>query len=246
MNSEFTNNSTVAKQRGFPHDIGMSVRCPKCGDIFDLSREAFDAVTAPLQPYFERGLQHWVRDPVSSHALSSGLRIRATILFADVDKFTLWSADRDPGEMVDNLNAIFERAIAAASAFDGTVDKLIGDGIMVIWRCEGESPAEPSRALQAAQRMMTEIGKLGFRMASGIATGDVVCGSVGSHERRDFTVIGKVVNLASDLCARGDGDEILIDSATYKLLSIEQAQKFEPRTFDFHKELIYAAIQEPE
>lgn len=139
---------------------------------------------------------------------SRGERVRMTVLFADIRGFTARSADRSPEEIVDLLDGYFAMAVDAVERHRGHVDKFIGDGLMC-WFDErdGVRDAGAARAVASARDLLAGLGPLNARLAErgiapirigvGLHAGDVVRGNLGAGRRKQFTVIGDTVNLAS-------------------------------------------------
>lgn len=176
--------------------------------------------------------------------LERGILIQSTILFADIDNFSRWCDTQPPAGIVDSLNSIFEILVNIALKHDGTVDKFLGDGIMVIWMTEANDrgiPA-PALALTAAREMIRAIRTLDFSLAVGIATGEVIAGSVGSPKRRDFTVIGKSVNEARLLIEDANGDELVLDKATLDLIDARERLSFAPRSVSNYRGSAFSEI----
>lgn len=156
-------------------------------------------------------------------SLEGSLR-RATVMFADVRQFTRLTAQASPHEIVELLNAVF--GIAADSVFvhNGVLDKFIGDAVMAVWGAAEERPDDAAMSVRAAVEIQRRIsafseaevraGRRPVALGIGLATGDVVVGDMGSGRRMDFTAIGTAVNLASRLCSRAAGGEILAGEAT--------------------------------
>jgi adenylate cyclase len=159
----------------------------------------------------------------------------ATVFFSDIKGFTELSELLTAGTMVKFLNAYFTEMSTTIHQRHGIVDKYIGDGVMAFWTSpfsSGESHAADAclaaLAQQEALRRLREnlSDLLGLRrnlpnieVRMGLATGDMVVGTVGSPTARSFTVIGDTVNLASRLEGgnKAYGTRILVDEATYRL-----------------------------
>ena len=158
-----------------------------------------------------------------------GDRKTAAIFFSDLRGFTAMSEGMEPEEIVKFLNDYFTRMVHCVSATYGVVDKYIGDAIMAHWgaiRIKGNST---ENAVNAALMMRKELiqfnqdnmGKFPFaKMGSGINTGPVISGQIGSEERLEYTIIGDAVNLASRIEALNKPfySDILISSDSYKLV----------------------------
>jgi adenylate cyclase len=128
------------------------------------------------------------------------------------------------------LSRYFDEMTAVIAAQGGTVDKFIGDAIMAFWGAPAPTADHAARACEAAlrsQRKLAEMraspdvpGLANIRARIGIATGDVLVGNVGSHDRFNYTVMGDTVNLASRLESLNKlyGTEILISDPTGEAL----------------------------
>jgi adenylate cyclase len=126
------------------------------------------------------------------------------VMFLDIRNFTSFSEGKSPGEVVDYLNTIFESTIDAVSEHHGIVNKFLGDGFMAIFGApiaEGESCTHAvSAALDIVARIEALVaeGKLPpTRVGIGLHAGEAVVGNIGSAQRKEYTVIGDVVNVAS-------------------------------------------------
>ena len=150
--------------------------------------------------------------------------LTATILFTDIIGFTSISERMPPREINMLLNYFFSRMTDIIFEYDGTLDKYVGDAIMAVFGAPMEKEGDAERAILAALKMREELKKLmetlppdrQFNIRTGINTGRVVAGNIGSPKRMDYTVIGDAVNVASRLESIGEPGKILIGEATYK------------------------------
>jgi len=149
-----------------------------------------------------------------------GQRSEVTILMSDIRGFTQLIAGRDTDEIVDMLNAYFSAMVEAVFRFGGTVDKFIGDAMLVVFGSPEADPRQHENAVRAAlaiQAVVADLsrsrqleGRLTCEIGIGLHCGEVLHGFIGSMERMEFTVIGDVVNWASRYCSAAAGGEILI------------------------------------
>jgi class 3 adenylate cyclase/CHASE2 domain-containing sensor protein len=161
---------------------------------------------------------------------TAGEERELTVLFADVRDFTSFSEAHTPHQVVALLNAYFTAVVPAIEEEGGTVDKYIGDGLMVLFGAPGSAPDHAARAVRAAAAMIArvhayaprwaELGFPGLRIGVGVHTGPAVVGTMGSPRRLDFTAIGDTVNAAARIEAenKAQGTEVLISAETYAAL----------------------------
>ncbi|MGA2976317.1 MAG: adenylate/guanylate cyclase domain-containing protein [Spirochaetia bacterium] len=130
---------------------------------------------------------------------SESERRQATILFADISGFTSMAEKLDPELVTSAMNECFRMLGAIVERNGGTIDKFIGDCIMVLFGVPKAVEDSPQRAVQTALEMRDAIHE-SHRARSveaeldihiGINTGEVISGTVGSDQKREYTVIWK-------------------------------------------------------
>lgn len=142
------------------------------------------------------------------HSLA-GVRREVTVLFSDLRDFTGMTTRRPAKELIAQLNEYFSVMTAAVVAENGTVDKLVGDGLMAVWgnlRTKGTA-ADAQAAMRAALAMRAGLAELNakwhargwpqWRFGIGLDHGEATIGNIGSELKMDFTAIGNAVNAAA-------------------------------------------------
>ena len=152
-----------------------------------------------------------------------------TVLFADVRGFTTFSDTLPPETVLGHLNAVLRLLVQAAFEEKGTVDKYIGDAVMVLFNAPIQQVDHCERAVRAALKMQASLASSPLSIGIGIHTGIAVVGNVGTAERLEYTAIGATVNLASRLCESASRGEIVISEEVYERLSDSvEAEKRSP------------------
>jgi adenylate cyclase len=138
-----------------------------------------------------------------------GVRHEITILFTDVRGFTTIAESSDPDALMRQMSRYFTKLTEVFLAEDGTVDKFIGDAVMVFWNAPNLQPDHVERACRAAlagkvasEQLNAQFEAEGlqpFFTRFGVHVGDAVVGNLGSSERMNYTALGSAVNLASRL-----------------------------------------------
>jgi len=161
-----------------------------------------------------------------------GDRVHATVLFADIVGFTTLSEKMSPEEVSHFLNEYFHYLDVCARFYFGSVDKFIGDAVMVVFGAPRPDVEHPYHAVACAVLMQRLIARINLERAKenkhpvqvriGINGGEMLAGLVGSHQRMEYTVVGDAVNLASRLCNEAEGGQIVIEENLYRQLASSQ------------------------
>ncbi|PCI42896.1 MAG: adenylate cyclase [Proteobacteria bacterium] len=180
---------------------------------------------------FERLLSPSVVEQVMSGEvnLEKGGQLRdVTILFADIRDFTRLSHNSEATRIVAMLNRYFEMVVDIVFKHGGTVDKFIGDEIMVLFGTPLAMEDAADRAVDCALEMQGSLKKFNLdqekyeeddiHIGVGINSGEVVVGSIGSTRTMQYTCIGDAVNVASRLTSHAKPSEVIISDVTKKRL----------------------------
>ncbi len=157
--------------------------------------------------FMSRFLSDLTLDAVRSGERAMATRFRASILFSDIRSFTALSESRSGEEVVEMLNEYLTLMEECIERHGGSIDKFIGDAIMAVF-LPVFGKADPAlRAVDAAIDMRTALatfnrsrqtaGMFTIKTGIGIASGEVLMGTIGGRDRQDFTVTGRTVNRAS-------------------------------------------------
>ena len=190
-----------------------------------------------MRAYVSESVLEAVKDN-SDQSIHAGKFIEATILFSDIRNFTGLSESHSPDKVFEVLNEFFGGIEPIIRMNYGRVDKYIGDAVMAIFH--KTSPEQHAiSAIKAAVRMKSFVslmnqdrikrGLFPIEIGVGISTGHVLLGDVGSRRRKDLTVIGDEVNLASRLesaSKQGHYSKIIFSGQTYKFVeNLVEAEK---------------------
>lgn len=191
---------------------------------------------------FARYVSQQVADSIltkGAHPEIHGERRRVTVLFCDVRGFTTLAESLTPEEVVQILNAYFERMVNVIFKYHGTLDKFLGDGLMAVFGAPIEDNFQEENALKAALEMRKEVEELNstfdgvsntkLSIGIGINSGMAIVGNIGSSRRMEYTAIGDTVNLASRLESKTKelGVDLLISEYTYNAVRGAFPFKFE-------------------
>ena len=190
-----------------------------------LNREKDDAVLEKqhVSETFHRYIDPNIADKLLSDTeLTSGEERNITVLFADIRRFTSFSENRPPREVLELLNMIVESMTSCIMANHGIVDKIIGDCVMALWLDSDSVSDSAYNACSAALNIQESIRELNksfllkygveLHIGIGINYGTAIVGNVGTEKRSDYTAIGDTVNIASRLESMAKPDEILVTS----------------------------------
>jgi adenylate cyclase len=155
-----------------------------------------------------------------------GNLVNASVMFADIRSFTTLTESRSPAEIIDLLNDYFALMFEAVTSNGGSLNQMIGDGLMAIFGAPIYYEDHCVRAVNSALEMLELLDgfnqnqaaqeKPQVRIGIGIASGQMVAGFTGTQHRATYTCVGDTVNLASRIedYTKQAGRPILIDKFT--------------------------------
>src|SRR5438477_3686471 len=197
--------------------------CPQCGQPAATGTAALPRSPAP-ETYTPK---HLAEKILTSRSALEGERKQVTVLFADLKGSMELLADRDPEEARKLLDPVLERMMAAVHGYEGTVNQVMGDGIMALFGAPVAHEDHAVRACYAALRMQ-ELVKgyaeqafrtLGVtvRIRVGLNSGEVVVRSIRSDLRMDYSAVGQTTHLAARMEQLAPPGAIWITEETLRL-----------------------------
>jgi adenylate cyclase len=126
------------------------------------------------------------------------------VMFLDIRSFTTFSENRSPQEVFTYLNTLFEFMIEIVNRNHGIINKFLGDGFMAVFGAPFSEGNDSQNAVRAAREILQKLHQeveakriLPTKVGIGLHAGNAVTGNVGSSQRKEYTIIGDAVNLAS-------------------------------------------------
>jgi len=197
--------------------------CNKCGTPVELESTGQSRFSSP-ESYTPK---HLAEKILTSKAALEGERKQVTVLFADLKGSMELLADRDPEEARKLLDPVLERMMEAVHRYEGTVNQVMGDGIMALFGAPLAHEDHAVRACYAALRMQESVAHYAegvfrsqgvpIQIRVGLNSGEVVVRAIGSDLHMDYTAVGQTTHLAARMEQMATPGTILLAPATLQL-----------------------------
>jgi class 3 adenylate cyclase/tetratricopeptide (TPR) repeat protein/ribosomal protein L40E len=211
----------------------LALTCAKCGAELPGSAKFCLECGTPVGPQPQaRSPQsytpkHLAEKILTSKAALEGERKQVTVLFADLKGSMELLADRDPEEARKILDPVLERMMEAVHRYEGTVNQVMGDGIMALFGAPLAHEDHALRACYAALRMQESVAQYAeevfrshgvpLQIRVGLNSGEVVVRAIGSDLHMDYTAVGQTTHLAARMEQMATPGSILLAPATLQL-----------------------------
>ncbi|HLC42855.1 MAG TPA: adenylate/guanylate cyclase domain-containing protein, partial [Methylomirabilota bacterium] len=215
----------------------LSSACPSCG----FSNEPGDefcggcgqslraAIPAPPRYQSPESYtpKHLAEKILTSKSALEGERKQVTVLFADMKGSMELLADRDPEDARKLLDSVLERMMEAVHRYEGTVNQVMGDGIMALFGAPLAHEDHAVRACYAALRMQESVKRYAeevrrshgviVQIRIGLNSGEVVVRSIGNDLHMDYTAVGQITHLAARMEQLASPGSVLMTADTLRL-----------------------------
>ena len=202
--------------------------CDTCGANLDASAET----PAPARPRFPSPEsytpRHLAEKILTSKSALEGERKQVTVLFADLKGSMELLADRDPEDARKLLDPVLERMMEAIHRYEGTVNQVMGDGIMALFGAPVAHEDHAVRACYAALRMQESVAQYAegvlrsrgvpLQIRVGLNSGEVVVRAIGSDLHMDYTAVGQTTHLAHRMEQQAVPGTVLMTPETKRLV----------------------------
>jgi adenylate cyclase len=177
-----------------------------------------------LQRFLAPQVAQMIASSEAPEAVLASHRREVTVVFCDLRGFTAFTESSEPEEVLAVLHEYHEHLGKLIFQYEGTLDRFAGDGIMIVFNDPIPVADHTERAVRLALEMHDQVDQLaqqwrrlghtlGFGV--GIATGYATLGQIGFEQRREYTAIGSVINLASRLCDEARPGQVVISQRAF-------------------------------
>lgn len=243
-------------------DFSQRVHEGRNDEIGDLA-VAFNRMLQRAELFFHYVDKMIIDRLIADDALArpGGQEKEISVVFGDMRGYTAMSNRRTPNAVVRIVNTYFHLFIECIAHFGGVVDKTMGDAIMSVFERQESEPFENHKRrgalattyMKAAQRVLNrflrerlerqeDLGIEPREFGFAIATGQAIVGNIGSERRMDYTVCGRVVNLASRLEGMTKNGEVILDNftrmGTADLIRCESLPPVQPKGYSEEERVV--------
>jgi adenylate cyclase len=189
-------------------------------------RENLTEMSAILKKMFGRYLSTEVMNSLIENPSSlelGGERRSVTTMMTDLRGFTALSERLEPEQVVQMLNVYFEVMVEVVLKYNGTINEIIGDALLIIFGAPQEMPDRAQRAIACAIEMQNSMAEVNWQsrsqglpeleMGIGLNETEVIVGNIGSTKRSKYAVVGSGVNMTSRIESYTVGGQILISES---------------------------------
>src|SRR6266851_1138787 len=214
----------------------LIIGCPNCGNQVSATAKFCPECAHPLMPVAgeprfaspkDYTPQHLANRILAAKANLDGERKQVTVLFADIKGSTELIADRDPEDAQKLIDPVLERMIEAVHYYEGTVNRVMGDGIMALFGAPLAHEDHAMRACHAALRMQETVKRyadnvhrshgLSVTIRVGLNSGEIVVCDIGNDLHTHYTVVGQTVHLAARMEQMANPGSVLATADTFRL-----------------------------
>lgn len=183
------------------------------------AREKLEVLAAKLGKYLSPAVYSSIFLGKTDVTIGSYRKV-LTVCFTDISNFTKTAENMDHTELSEWLNNYLNKMAKITLKHNGTLDKFIGDAVMVFFGDPDTEGVETDalKCVDMCKEMIKEAKSIGIEIRVGINTGMCTVGNFGSEDRMDYSIIGKEVNVASRLESNSSPGKILISESTYELI----------------------------
>ena len=216
----------------------LALRCANCGTQLPAGAKfcfecAMPVSTPASPPRFTSPetytSKHLAKQIINSNAALEGERKQVTVLFADLKGSMELLADRDPEEARKILDPVLAHMMEAVHRYEGTVNQVMGDGIMALFGAPLAHEDHAVRACYAALRMQAAVRRyseearrahgVDVQIRAGLNSGEVVVRSIMGDLRMDYTAVGQTTHLAARMEQLAQPGTVVITSAVMRLVN---------------------------
>jgi adenylate cyclase len=218
----------------------------RASKLLEISSHELEKSLALLKTMFGRYLSTEVMASLIENpsALELGGEKRSvTIMMTDLRGFTALSERLDPEQVVQILNAYFEVMVEVVLEYQGTINEIIGDALLIIFGAPQEMADRARRAIACAITMQNAMAQVNnqnrerglpeLEMGIGLNETEVIVGNIGSSKRSKYTVVGSGVNMTSRIESYSVGGQVLISESVRReageILRIDSQREVRPK-----------------